>query len=94
MEKRYTVGIDLGTTNSALAVSEAESAGAPEIVPVPQLVSLQASDEAEILPSALYLPPEAEAAAVSAHLPWVSDPQGGIIGSFAREHGGSCPTGL
>ena len=94
MDKRYAVGIDLGTTNSALAVSEIGTAGAPEIVPVPQVISLQASGEEEILPSALYLPPEAEAAALSARLPWEFDPLGGIIGRFAREHGALLPDRL
>ncbi len=94
MDKRFAIGIDLGTTNSALALSPRESGGVPEIVPVPQVVSLQAVAREDILPSVLYLPPEAEAVAVAARLPWEEDPAAGIVGRFAREHGVLLPDRL
>lgn len=94
MEKRFVVGIDLGTTNSALAFAPVAASEVPEILPVPQFASFQAMEEEEILPSALYLPLEQESASASARLPWSEDPASGIVGRFAREHGALTPDRL
>ena len=47
MDKNYAVGIDLGTSNSALALSPAGGEAAVEVVPVVQMISAQAVSERE-----------------------------------------------
>ena len=59
---RFSIGIDLGTTNSALAFAPLVGEGGPEILCVPQWVSLAGLTEEPTLPSFLYLPEEAAAA--------------------------------
>jgi DNA-K related protein/Hsp70 protein len=89
---RYLVGIDLGTTNSALAYIDLQSgkgrAGLPEIhqFPVPQLVAPGEVATRPLLPSFLYLPGPHDLPAGAAALPW--DPGAStIVGEFARNHG-------
>ena len=59
---RFSIGIDLGTTNSALAFAPLVGEGTPEILFVPQWESLAGLTEEPTLPSFLYLPEEAAAA--------------------------------
>jgi hypothetical protein len=94
MEKRYAVGIDLGTTNSALALTSAGSEEIPEVLQVPQFASFQSVDREPVFPSALYLPLEQEAHGASARLPWEEDLFSGVAGRFAREHGALSPDRL
>src|SRR5256885_9161641 len=69
MDPRYSVGIDLGTTNSAIAEVDLaiEPAGPGEPLPapiqleVPQLVARGEIAPRERLPSFVYLPPAHEA---------------------------------
>ena len=62
MTVEYIIGIDLGTTNSALAYA-AVSQGEPkiEILPIPQLVAAGSVESRPTLPSFLYLGAEHEA---------------------------------
>ncbi len=95
MEKRYALGIDLGTSNSALAWCTATEPGAPQVLPIPQMLSFQATGEKDSLPSALYLPLEQEQNSASARLPWESDSRpDGIVGEFAHAHGALLPERL
>ena len=92
MEKRYAVGIDLGTSNSALALAAAEPEGRAEVLAVPQFFSFQGVGELDLLPSALYLPLENEINSAAAALPWDGEPlRGGLVGQFARERGALMP---
>ena len=92
MEKRYAVGIDLGTSNSALALAPADSEDRPDILAVPQIFSFQAIGELDVLPSVLYLPLENEAKSAAARLPWEDEPiASGLVGQFAREQGTLMP---
>ena len=56
-QSRYVVGIDLGTTNSALAyVDTAAGEEAPVVLfPIPQIVALGDVADRSLLPSFLYL---------------------------------------
>ncbi len=95
MERTCAVGIDLGTTNSAMALALPTNAEEIRTVPVPQAVSFQTVEDLDILPSALYLPAESEAAAASLRFPWGEpDLHRGLIGLFAREHGSLIPDRL
>jgi hypothetical protein len=92
---RYLIGIDLGTTNSALAYIDLEkktgrAAPSIEILAIPQLVALADVGTRLLLPSFLYLPGPHDLPPGSAALPWnpgASD----IVGEFARAHGAKVP---
>ena len=87
-EPRYSVGIDLGTTNSALAEVDlaVEPAGPGEPMPgpmqqeIPQLVAPGEVQPRELLPSFIYLPAEHEQLGSSS-----------IVGQYAREQGALVP---
>src|SRR5438874_9916833 len=91
---RYLVGIDLGTTNSALAYLDLRAArsGRPAITPfpVPQLVNASEVKDRPLLPSFLYLPGPHDLPPGAAALPWDPD-RSFIVGEFARNHGGKVP---
>jgi molecular chaperone DnaK (HSP70) len=92
---RYVVGIDLGTTNSALAYADTKDLAddaMPVILsfPIPQVVGAGEVAERAVLPSFLYLPGPKEFPAGSLELPWKSKAEG-VAGSFAREHGAKVP---
>jgi molecular chaperone DnaK (HSP70) len=91
---RYVVGIDLGTTNCALAYAEAgESDEQPVPVaglPIPQVVGVNDVSERPLLPSFLYLPAAKEFPQGGLDLPWKS-PTDRVVGVFARDHGAKVP---
>jgi hypothetical protein len=94
---RYVVGLDLGTTNSALAfadtgVPEGQDV-APTQMPVPQVVQPGVVEPRPLLPSFLYLPGPNELPAGSLKLPWAPD-RDFAVGEFARNHGSQVPTRL
>src|SRR2546429_8322473 len=70
---RYLIGIDLGTTNSALAyIDLAKASAAPTIHPfaMPQLVQPAEVAPRPLLPSFLYLPGAHDLPAGATALPW------------------------
>ncbi len=92
---RYVVGIDLGTTNCALAYADGQEAKPDTPAPVrafavPQVVGLNDVGERSVLPSFLYLPSAREFPQGATDLPWKSPP-GRVVGTFAREHGAKVP---
>src|SRR3954466_3392893 len=90
MDPRYSVGIDLGTTNSAIAEVDLaiEPAGPGEPLPapipleIPQMVARAEIAPRELLPSFIYLPPAHEALGES------------VVGTYARERGAQVPARL
>ncbi len=92
---RYLVGIDLGTTNSALAYIDLKHArrdGRIDVrpFPVPQLVAPGESKDRALLPSFLYLPGPHDLPPGSVVLPWDAARRY-AVGEFARNHGGRVP---
>jgi len=89
----YVVGIDLGTTNSALAQGpgDPEDAGRVEVRPLAQLVSAGEVAESPLLPSFAYLPSDLDFPAGSIALPWDPSPSP-IVGELARRRGAEVPT--
>src|SRR5206468_6588098 len=79
------VGIDLGTSNCAVAyVDPSRGTGSPILdFPVTQLRRLGDVAPQPLLPSCIYLPGEHELPAVAIALPWDPAPQH-VIGEFAR----------
>ena len=92
---RYVVGIDLGTTNSALAYADTREAADDRPAPIkplaiPQVVGVNDVGERSVLPSFLYLPAAKEFPAGGLELPWKS-PSDRLVGTFARDHGAKVP---
>ncbi len=95
MSSRFVVGIDLGTTNSALAYVDTGAKGGTAVIPfpVPQVVAQGAVEERPLLPSFLYLPGAGEQPAGSLKLPWDAN-RDYCVGDFARAFGSQVPTRL
>ena len=93
---RYVVGIDLGTTNSAVAfVDTAAPAPAIEMLAIAQLVAPGSVEARSTQPSFLYLPSDAEFKAEQLALPWGAERGApAIVGELARNHGWQVPTRL
>jgi molecular chaperone DnaK (HSP70) len=95
---RYAVGIDLGTTNSALADVDlaVEPAGPGEPLPgplqleVPQVRAQFEVGNSALLPSFIYLPSPHEADKGAFALPWAPE-RNFVVGGFARERGAQVP---
>ena len=91
---RYLVGIDLGTTNSALAYidlqAKKKAAVKPTAFPVAQLVGPGQVGEQPLLPSFLYLPGPHDLPDGATALPW-DKAAVEVVGQFARTHGGKIP---
>jgi molecular chaperone DnaK (HSP70) len=92
---RFVVGIDLGTTNSALAYIDTGGGddAAVEDLQLPQVVQPGTVEERPLLPSFLYLPGPNELPAGSLKLPWAPE-RDYAVGEFARNHGSQVPTRL
>src|SRR5690349_5548410 len=86
----YVIGIDLGTTNSALAYAAAASSNGdrPDVrlFAIPQLVNPGEVAELDLLPSALYIPGEGEFVEGALALPWNERPAY-ITGRLAQMRG-------
>lgn len=88
---RYVVGIDLGTTNSAVAFADADAAGRVETFVVPQLVDAATVEGRETLPSCHYEPAAGELAGRALRLPWDERDPDHVVGFWARELGAAVP---
>jgi molecular chaperone DnaK (HSP70) len=88
--RRYFVGIDLGTTNTAVASAEVDGDGTISTFAVPQVVSPGEVEALSTLPSFLLLPTEHEVSPEGLSLPWVDRPPFSI-GTLARERGAELP---
>ncbi|MES2693532.1 MAG: Hsp70 family protein, partial [Verrucomicrobiota bacterium] len=89
----FVVGIDLGTSNCAVA-SAPLSAGAAATVtdfPIHQLQRPGQAAAQPLLPSSLYLPTATELAPGSTALPWDPAPPPPVVGEFARWQGSRVP---
>ena len=94
MTTRFSLGIDLGTTNSAIACIDLDS-DQVQILKITQILGPNQIGEKPTLPSALYIPHPDEFPANSFPLPWEDDIRDTmIIGHFARDHGVLIPDRL
>ena len=90
MSKQYVIGIDLGTTNCALAYAPA--GGDPRDLPsvtlfqIPQLINPGEMREEPLLASFLYLPGPSDFPAGSIRLPW-NDTPSYVVGALAQKRG-------
>jgi molecular chaperone DnaK (HSP70) len=88
MSARFSIGIDLGTTNSALAYEPLDGDAGSQVLPIPQWDSLSTLAEAAVLPSFLYLPEDGVAARLRGR---DGGPGTWVVGSLARRMAGECP---
>jgi hypothetical protein len=89
VNSRYIVGIDLGTTNCAMAVRDAsapEDQARTAVLEIPQLVNPGEVAARPLLPSFLYIPGALDFPAGSTSLPWDAAPRF-VIGELARKRG-------
>ena len=91
---RYIVGIDLGTTNCAVAYVDTKGRERPtadiRLFDVPQLVAPGETQPRGMLPSFLYLPGSHELPPGATRLPWSEAPDR-VVGEFARGQGAKVP---
>jgi molecular chaperone DnaK (HSP70) len=99
MAKQFVIGIDLGTTNSALAYAPLASVADPHELPganlfsISQVVNPGEVREEPLLPSFLYLPAAVDFPEGSLELPW----DGGgkfVVGYLAQKRGVENPSRL
>jgi len=95
---RYAIGIDLGTTHSALSYVDLQASDGEKtvdgVLPVPQLSGPGTVEALPLLPSFLYLPHPDELAAGETALPWSAGGEGFIAGEMARSRGATTPIRL
>jgi hypothetical protein len=90
---RYVVGIDLGTTNSAVAyadlvVAKRQGLRAVKPFPIAQLTGQSVTESRPLLPSAIFVPTDTDRAGIA--LPF--DPNArDAVGQYAREIGAKVP---
>ena len=83
---QFIIGIDLGTTNSALAFVDSASEAGVQSFPVAQLLNPNEVSSEPLLPSSLYVPGANEFVEGSLALPWNDNPPF-ITGQLARTRG-------
>ena len=93
MHARFSLGIDLGTSNSAIALADLDT-GQTRIADVTQVLGPHLIGELPTLPSVLYLPHPQEFPAGSFPLPWDDAGEEAVVGQFARDHGALVPDRL
>src|SRR3954465_15179952 len=91
---RYLIGIDLGTTNSAVAFVDTERHPfSVQLFPIPQFISLGRVESIQTLPSFCYLISKQEWPPGSLKLPWKEESIT-FVGEFAKQQGVRTPTRL
>jgi len=97
-DPRYAIGIDLGTTHSALSYVDLGASDGEKtphgVLSIPQLTTPGTVEELPLLPSFLYLPHPDELAPGDLSLPWPTDGQTGVAGEMARSRGATTPIRL
>ncbi len=97
-DPRYAIGIDLGTTHSALSYVDLQASDGEKtvdgVLPVPQLTAPGTVEALPLLPSFLYLPHPDELAQGETALPWSAGGEGFVAGEMARSRGATTPIRL
>ena len=92
--RRYVIGIDLGTTNTAVAFVDTTAADPRvETFEIPQLVAPGATDRRRQLPSFIYMAGDHDLTPAQLELPWrdaltsEGSPPHAVVGELARSQG-------
>jgi molecular chaperone DnaK (HSP70) len=92
LPSRFVVGIDLGTTNSAVCyVDTHEQPWRVRVLSIPQLTAPRQIETVDTLPSFHYQPIVDEAAGGALRLPWSKDEPNYTVGVMARDYGAGTP---
>ncbi|MDN4052733.1 Hsp70 family protein [Massilia sp. YIM B02763] len=95
---RYAIGIDLGTTHSALSYVDLQASDGEKadqgVLPVPQLSAPGTVEALPLLPSFMYLPHPDEMPAGELALPWTNGAAAPVVGEMARSRGAGTPIRL
>ncbi|HUY31953.1 MAG TPA: Hsp70 family protein [Pirellulales bacterium] len=92
MTAKYAIGIDLGTTNSALAYAPLDAENARvELLPISQLTAASTVEARPLLPSFLYLGTDGDLKAKLFDLPWEKK-RDFAVGELARRQAADVPT--
>lgn len=97
---RYAIGIDLGTTHSALSYVDLQASEGEKtqqsVLAIPQVTAPGTLEQLPLLPSFLYLPHAEELAAGDTTLPWLAPAheQHSVAGEMARSRGATTPIRL
>lgn len=87
-KSRFVIGIDLGTTNSALCWCDTDDVNTPiHSFGIPQVVGPNEVDSRETLPSFHYSLTEDSRRAGTGRLPWQMESGDYIVGVYARDQG-------
>jgi molecular chaperone DnaK (HSP70) len=92
LANQYVIGIDLGTTNSALAYADTGAIDDPHALPpvtlmeIPQLVNPGEVRDEALLPSFLYIPGPSDFPAGTLDLFWETNPKF-LVGTLAHKRG-------
>ena len=92
VKSTYVIGIDLGTTNSALAFAAIRADADPfapanvQVMAIPQLTNPGEVREEDLLPSFLYLAGRSDFPSGSMALPWDAE-RGFVVGQLAQKRG-------
>ncbi len=97
-EARYAIGIDLGTTHSALSYVDLQASDGEKadqgVLGIPQLSGPGTVEPLPLLPSFLYLPHPDELAPGDLALPWTNGEAAPVVGEMARSRGAGTPIRL
>ena len=99
-EAQFAIGIDLGTTHSALSYVDLGASDGEKsvhgVLAVPQLTAPGTVEELPLLPSFLYLPHAEEMAPGELGLPWREQQSNDdyVVGEMARSRGATTPIRL
>jgi molecular chaperone DnaK (HSP70) len=95
--KNFIIGIDLGTTNSAVAYVDLREKSSKhnriKLFKIPQLTAPSEVMQNLMLPSFCYIPGQYDIPPNAIQLPWKTDDPN-FVGIFARDHGAKVPTRL
>lgn len=96
-DRRYIIGIDLGTTNSAVSYvdlhAKPDKGDRIKIFNVPQLTGAGEFSKLPVLPSFLYIPGTYDISKKAVSIPWKTADDN-FVGAFARDHGAKVPARL
>lgn len=96
-EARYSIGIDLGTTHSALSYVDLTASDGEKtsqgLLAITQLTAPGSVEDLDLLPSFLYLPHPSEIAPGDLGLPWSAE-RDFAVGELARSRGAATPIRL
>jgi len=101
-DKPYIIGIDLGTTNSAVSYVDLRAGQMPgkqiKLFKIPQLTGYGEVSGLPVLPSFLYIPGKYDISEEATDLPWQREVRHrsdeNFVGAFARDHGSKIPSRL